>query len=217
MDMWSRVLLDLTCMTHFFQMMRKWQNPQHSVDFAISSSFEKNESYKSDLRGLLTTYPLWYCIGCFVWGLIILFIMFWRCMIWLDIDLFSWRFVLTIFLSLRVVMTWTLLHLPVTCLLNMASKNCCTVVGYFMPMFNIKKGVLFLSRKEWFHGLIFIEWEINYLFDDNIIVIRHQEVILLVSYHNTVIIKTCNISSIQIITSHGIIPSLIETVLLFLY
>ena len=43
------------------------------VDFAIFSLFEKNESYHSDVRGLLTTSPIWSGFGVFLGILIILF------------------------------------------------------------------------------------------------------------------------------------------------
>ena len=60
---------------------------------------------------------------------------------------FSWIFVLTMFFSMRYVMTWTLLHFPASFWLNRASKTFWTVVGYFLPMPRMHKLVLFIARK----------------------------------------------------------------------
>ena len=64
------------------------------------------------------------------------------------------------FLSMRDVIKWTLLNFPVSCWIDISDRTCCTVVGYFLLMTRIKTLVLFISWKEWFHGLLFLEWEI---------------------------------------------------------
>ena len=81
--------------------------------FTFSHSL-KNESYQSDLRGLLFTSLIWSGVGGFV-GRLIFSPTYWMCMIWLNMHLSSWILVLKMFLSLRGVMTWTLLYFPVSC------------------------------------------------------------------------------------------------------
>ena len=81
---------------------------------------------------------------------------YWMCLIWLNIDLFYWIFVLTMFLYIRAVITWTLLHFPVSCWIDIASRTCWTVVGSFLPMLRIHKFVLFLAGKARFQGLFFL-------------------------------------------------------------
>ena len=87
---------------------------------------------------------------------------------WLDMDYKNcWNVVVSFLkmsLSLRAVMTWTLLHFPVSCWIDMASKKCWTVFGYFLPMIRIQTLFLFLSGNAWFHGLLFFDWEIYYMF-----------------------------------------------------
>ena len=63
-------------------------------------------------------------------------------------------------LFLRSVMTWTLLHFTVICWLGIASRTCWDALGYFLPIPRIQTLVLFLYGKEWFHGLLFFDWEI---------------------------------------------------------
>ena len=63
---------------------------------------------------------------------------------------FSWIFVLTMFFSMRYVMTWTLLHFPASFWLNRASKTFWTVVGYFHPMLRIQTLVLSIAVKAQF-------------------------------------------------------------------
>ena len=82
------------------------------------------------------------------------------CIIWLNMNIFSWRLVLIISLSLRDVITCALLHFPVSCWIEMASKNCWAVVVSFLPMTRIQTLILFLSGKTWFHGLLFVDREI---------------------------------------------------------
>ena len=44
--------------------------------------------------------------------------------------------------------------------LDIAFRTCWTVVDYFMPILSIQTLVLFLSGKEWFHGMLFVYWDI---------------------------------------------------------
>ena len=81
-------------------------------------------------------------------------------MVWLNVHLFSWILVLTIFLSLWSVMTFSLLHFPVSWWLYMASKTCWNIVGSFLKILKIQTLVLFLSGCAWFHGLLFVDWDI---------------------------------------------------------
>ena len=82
------------------------------------------------------------------------------CLIWLNMDLFSWRFVLGVFLSLQDVMTWTLLHFLVSFWIDIDYTTCFTGVGCFMLIFRIQTFVRFISGTAWFHGLLFVYWEI---------------------------------------------------------
>ena len=93
----------------------------------------------------------------------ILLLMAWMCLILLNIHLFSWRLVLIISLSLRAVMICTLLHFPLSCWLEMDSKNYWTVVGSFLQMIRIQTLVLFLYVNAWFHRMLFSDWEIYYM------------------------------------------------------
>ena len=82
-------------------------------------------------------------------------------MIWLNMDLFYWRFFLTMFLYLQDMMTWTLLHFIFTYWLDISSRMFWNIVGYFLPILRIKKiVVLFLASKALFHGLLLVDWEI---------------------------------------------------------
>ena len=97
----------------------------------------------------------------FVLGrLIILLNISWMYMIWLNIDMFSWIFVLKIVLSLRAVIMWTLLHFYVSCWLDVASRNWWSFVGSFILMLRIYILVLFLARKAWFNGILIVDWDI---------------------------------------------------------
>ena len=96
--------------------------------------------------------------GGFVVRLISLFTIYWMCIIWLKMDLFS-SFFVKIFLTLHDTMAWSLLHLPVICWLEMSSMTCCTVFGYFLPMFKIHKLVQIFAGDFRFHGLLFFDWE----------------------------------------------------------
>ena len=116
----------------------------------------KIDSYHSYMRGILTTYPIWYVVIGFVGRIIILLPISWMCLIWLNIHLFSLRLVLIISLFLRAVITCTLLHFPVICWLDMASKTCWTVDGYFLPIIRIQPLVLFPASNLLFHGLFFL-------------------------------------------------------------
>ena len=83
------------------------------------------------MRVILTTSTILYVFGCFVWGLIILLPMVCMCLIWLNMHIFSWRLVLIIFLSLRVVITCTLFYFSVSCWLDIAYRTCWNDVGFF--------------------------------------------------------------------------------------
>ena len=111
----------------------------------------------------MTTYPIWSGFVGFVWIPISLFPMSCMCLIWLNMHLFYWKFVLIISLSMWAVMTCTLLHFPVGFWLEMASKNCWTVIHYFLPMMRIQILVLFLDRNSCFHGLLFSYWDMYYM------------------------------------------------------
>ena len=116
------------------------------------------ELYHSDMRGLLTTSPKWSGAGSFVRRLISLFPMACMFLIWLYMNLFSWRLVLMISLSLWAVMACALLNFPVSFWLEMAFKNCSTDVASFLPMLRIQKPLLFLAGNAWFYGLLFSDW-----------------------------------------------------------
>ena len=111
------------------------------------------------MRGLLTTSPIWSGVGGFVGRLISLFQMAYMCMIWLNMNLFSWRLVLMVSLSLMVVMTCTLLRFPMSFLLEMDSKTCWTDFVSFLPMPRIQILVLFIDINVWFRGRLFYGWE----------------------------------------------------------
>ena len=96
----------------------------------------------------------------FLWIRISLFPIAWIFMILLNTDIFDWILVLTMFLSLRTVMTWTFLHFYVSCWLGMYYKPCWTVIGYFMIMLKIQTLFLFLYGKALFNGILFFDWEI---------------------------------------------------------
>ena len=82
------------------------------------------------------------------------------CLIWSNMHLFSWILVLIMSLYLRDVMTWTLLHFPVSCWLEMDYKTCWTVIGSFMPILRTQTLILFLSINKWFYAMLFANWEI---------------------------------------------------------
>ena len=86
--------------------------------------------------------------------------MAWMCLILLNIHLFSWILVMIMFLSLRAVVTCTLLYFPVSCWFDMAYKHFWTVVGYFLWIPRIQKLFLFIYGNAWFHGLLFVDWDI---------------------------------------------------------
>ena len=85
------------------------------------------------------------------------------CLILLNMHLLYWILVLMMSLSLRVLLTCTQLDFPVSCWLGMASKKCCIGVGSFLPMLRIQTFVLFLSGNEWYHGMLFSDWEMYYM------------------------------------------------------
>ena len=115
------------------------------------------------MRVILNAYPIWSGVGGFLWKLISLFSISWMCLIWLNVHLFSWILVLKIILSLRDVMTCTLLHFPVIFWLEMYYKTCWTVVGSFLTIMRIQTLILFLSGDRLFHGLLFVDWYIYYM------------------------------------------------------
>ena len=108
----------------------------------------------------MTKSSIWSGVGGFVVKLISLYPISWSCLIWLNMNLFSWRLVLIMFLSLRDVMTCTLLYFYFNIWLEMASKTCWNVFGTFMLILSIQSLVLFLSGNTWSHGLLFSDWEI---------------------------------------------------------
>ena len=130
------------------------------VDFHISLWFTNIESHHSDPRGLLTTSPIWSGVGVFLVRIMIFSPIAWMFIILINIDMFYWRIFLTMFLSLRDVMTWILLNFPVRCWLDISSMNCGTVVGYFLPIMRIHTLVLFISGKERLQGILFVDWDI---------------------------------------------------------
>ena len=67
----------------------------------------------------------------------------------------SLKIFLKIFLSLRAVIFWILLNMPVIYWVDISSMNCCTVVGYFVQMIIIHALVIYFSGNTWFHGLFF--------------------------------------------------------------
>ena len=120
----------------------------------------KINSHQSYLRGLLNTSTIWYGVGSFLVRPIMLFPIHWIFMILLNMDLRYWRLVLKMFLSLRDMMKCNLLYFTVSCWIEMAYKTCWNVVGSFLKMLRIQTLVLFLSVREWLHGMLFVDWEI---------------------------------------------------------
>ena len=110
------------------------------------------------MRGIFNTSTIWSIVGGFVGRLIIFFSISCMCLIWLNMHLFSWILVLMISLSLRVVMTCTLLHFPVSFWSDMNSKTFFTDVGYFLPIMRIQTFFLFIFGNAWFHRLLFSDW-----------------------------------------------------------
>ena len=84
----------------------------------------------------------------------------WMCLILLNMDLFYWIFVLTMFLTLWYLMEWILLNFPVNCLLDIYFIISCTVFVYFPPMLSIHTLFIFPAGKSRFQGLFFVEWDI---------------------------------------------------------
>ena len=108
----------------------------------------------------MTKSPIWYGFGGFVGRLIIYFQIACMCLIWFNVDLFSWIFVLTMFFSLWDVMTRTLLRFPFSCWLDISYRKCWTVVGYFLTMLRIQTLVMFLYGEAWFLVILSVEWDI---------------------------------------------------------
>ena len=100
----------------------------------------------------------------FLVRLISLFQMAWMFLILLNMHIFSWRLVPTMYLYLRDVITRNLLNFPVSCWLDMDSKNCWTGVGSFLPTPRIQKLVLFLDGNKLLHGMLFVYWKIYDMF-----------------------------------------------------
>ena len=118
-----------------FSGSKKHRNEALNVeDHIIFSWFANIEWYHSALRIILTTSSMWYAVGYFVqiivrWLYIDLF-----CLIWLNVDLFSWRFDIKIFFSLRTFVTWILMEVPLVCWIYIDSITCGTVVQYFLQI-----------------------------------------------------------------------------------
>ena len=110
----------------------------------------------------MITSPIWYGDGGFVVRITSLFHFSCMCLIWFDIDIFSWIFVMKMLLSLQAVTTWNLLHFPGRFWLDTTSRTCFTVVSYFMTTPRIQKVVLFLYGNTCVHGLLFVDW---YIYD----------------------------------------------------
>ena len=151
------------------------------------------------LRGLLTTSPIWSGVGVFYSNTDYFFPIAWMCRVWLNVDLFSWRLVLKMFLSLRAVMTWTLFYFPVSCWLEIASKTVWTIAGSFMSLLRIHTLVQFFSGKAWFCGQLFVDWDLYYM-------------LWCLQYCTTILIRvnfggkstwTSNISSLMKVWSEG--------------
>ena len=119
----------------------------------------KIASYHSDMRGLLTTSPIWSSVGGFVGRLINLFLMDCMCVILLNMNRFDWRLVLMMSLDMQEMMTCTLLHFTVSFWIDMASKTYWNDVGSFLPMLRIQTLVLYLAVHTWFYVLLFSDWE----------------------------------------------------------
>ena len=93
-----------------------------------------------------------------------MFPIYWMCMIILNMDIFDWILVLAVLLSLRAVMTCTLLYFNVSFWLDTAYKLFWNVIGSFIPIMRINKLVLFIAGMSWFHGILFFDWEIYDMF-----------------------------------------------------
>ena len=93
--------------------------------------------YQSALRRLFTKFPIWYGVGGFLVRLISLLPIVWMCIIWLKVDMFPWRLFFTVFLCLRSVMTWIILHVTVRFLV------------YPVSSFNKKKTLLTWMALRW--------------------------------------------------------------------
>ena len=112
------------------------------------------------MRGVFTTSPIWYGVGGFVGRIIRLLPISYMCMILLNINLFSWRLVMIMYLSLQVMMKCTLFRFTVSCWLDMAYRTFCDDVGSFLPMLRIQTFFLFIAGNAWFHYLLFYYWDI---------------------------------------------------------
>ena len=123
----------------------------------------KIDSYHSYLRGLLTKSPIWYGVAGSVVRLISLFLMACMCLIWLNMDLFYWRLVLTTSLSLQDVMKCTLLYFTISFWHDMSYKTCWTVVGSFLKILRIQTLFLSIAGNAWLHGILFVDREIYYM------------------------------------------------------
>ena len=93
-----------------------------------------------------------YGVGGLVGRITSLLPIVWMCLIWLNMGICSWRFVIKILLSLRAFMSWILLHLPVSCWLDKSCTTCCTVVGSLLQMMRIQTTVIYIAGNEIFHG-----------------------------------------------------------------
>ena len=119
------------------------------VDISIFSWFKNIESYHSDPRGIFTKSPIWSGVGGFIGRLVSFFPISCMCLILFNMNIFYWILVLMMSLYLRAVMTFNLLHFPVSFWPDMASKTFWTDVGSFLPMLRIQTVVLFLSGNAW--------------------------------------------------------------------
>ena len=126
-------LKDILWCNHFVYDVNKerFNGTLKVVDFFIFSYFSNIDSYYYDVRIIFTTSPMWYGVGGFVGMLISVLPISWMCLILLNMVLFYCGFFLVVILSLRSVITWTLLNFPVSCWLEKSSMTCCNVVGYF--------------------------------------------------------------------------------------
>ena len=120
----------------------------------------KIESYHSDMRGILTTSTILSYGWVFV-GIIISFLQIaWMILIWFNMHIFYWGFVMIMCLCLRVVMACTLLYFPVSCVLDMDFKTFWTVLGSFLSMLSIQTLVLFLDVNSWLCCLLLSGWDV---------------------------------------------------------
>ena len=104
-----------------------------------------------------TTSLIWSGVGGFFEGIISLLPIACMCLIWLKLYLFSFRFIFSIILPLWNLMMWTLLYLPGSCWVDIASMNFFTVVDYFYQLW-YSKHFLFLACNALFHVLMLFEW-----------------------------------------------------------